>query len=405
MSDTRIAEFESTENSFMQAVDDITSERETEDGQGDDEDTTEDVADTDEDDGEEDLAEDDDEADDGEDDSEDDDDDEQDEDEEEEEAPETESVEPKVHKLTLEDGSQIEIKDNATIKMKVDGRYKRLSVADLKSNYNGKIKHDELIRTTSEAKKKATKELDRIKNETEEAVEHVKAISEAVTQGNIMGVLDMVARMTGTEPEATQQAWIDGVTGFLEKQEKMTEEERRAEARSYRLDAEIKEKERRLAKIGTKDDEAKAAKAVKAACEEYDLNKSDLKEAHTALLNRNESLKTQGKKPVEFSLDDIVTTALQYQSYREIQSVGEDLNLKLGDNDVMYLLKVAEAEEQKKGARLNEKDYATLINKYAGKEIEKLSRKVGAKKAKTTPKRKKTKNVKKMTRSSQIWDV
>ena len=74
---------------------------------------------------------------------------------------------PKTYSVTASDGSQVKLKDDATVKIKVDGSFQRVAVSDLVSNYNGHVKYDELIRRSAEAESKASEKLDQIKVEDE----------------------------------------------------------------------------------------------------------------------------------------------------------------------------------------------------------------------------------------------
>lgn len=395
-----VTDFEANSDVFMEAVaDEVAGQEKGESDEIEDQDTFEDIDEDDSDSTDED---------DGEDDSEDSDDPDEEEDDETEEKPqkktEDESHPIKSYKATLEDGTQVELKDNTSLKLKVDGKYKRVTIKDLKDNYNGNVKHDELIRRSSAAEKASISRLSQINAEASLTKERTEQVSKAITSGNVMEALSVIAQLQGEDPSKVMDAWVNGLTSFLEDFESKTPEQRASESKRYKLDAEIKAKEQRLAKLTETDAEKQARVAVENACIKHDLSKQELAEAHQALINRNKTLEAGGQKPVNFFLEDVVTLALDYQAFAEIQNAAEDLNVKLEQKEINYLLALAKAQEKKNGARLIDKDYIALINKYADKEIKTLSRKVGAKIAKTSPKKNK-KQFKEVKRDSQIWDI
>jgi hypothetical protein len=323
--------------------------------------------------------------------------------EDEEEDDEGEKKPSKAQTLTLPDGAQYKVTDDATIKIKVDGRYEKVSVGDLKQNYNGKVKSDEIIRRSSEAQKAAETKLAAIKAEDEQIRGHVAELSQAISKGGVMEALSVVAQMEGKDAGKVIEDWVSGLTTFINDWGSLSEQERESKVNAYKLSSEVKGLEAKRNRIKEEATKAETDRAIAQACEEHGLTKEELKDAYTALETRNAKLKEAGRAGIEFTLSDVVSTALDFGSYDSITRIAEDSKITLSEADINYLMTLSKTEEKKKGTRLIDDDYVKLIKGYAKKEITDLNRKVVAPKpAKTTPKSKKKAVT--VTRESQLWD-
>lgn len=411
MVDPNIREFETHDNSFMDAVSDAEAEALTENLEDDVEESE-----PEEEEGEEEEQEDDrdaDESDDDESDDEEEEDEEPDEDEDEEEddseAKEKVEEEVKTYKATKSDGSQLEIEDDTTLKIKVDGKFKRVSVRELKDNYNGEVKHEELLRRTSEARKRAEAELSELESKTSRTRSVLNRINAAITKGNVIESMGLIAELSGQDSAELMDSWANGLGGFIQQYATMSDEEREKFIKSHKLDSELKSKEQRAKEMQENDQKKAAKQFIDKAKEEYELEDEEINNAYQGLVNQNEALKQKGQKPINFSLNDIVLLALDYKTYNGIRDVAEAHDIELTEKDSHYLLKLAQAEEAHLGRRLKEKDVKNLISKHVKKELKDLSRKVGAKKAKTSPKSKrktkKRKKLKEISRDSQVWEI
>lgn len=315
-----------------------------------------------------------------------------------------ESSEPKAksktYSLTMEDGAQVKVQDDATLKIKVDGSYKRVSVSDLVRDYNGQIKYDELIRRSAESEKEAKTQLDAIKAEDEQLREQVKSLSSAISEGGVMEALAVIAEMEGSEPEKIIDSWVNGLTTFLTEWSGLDGEQREDKVKRFKLNNEVKQLEAKRSKLSAQQQKEATEKAIQQAIDTYGVTRDQIQEAYHALA---EYAKRQDKDPDSITLSEVVSTAMEFESMDHLVSAGEDLGVELDDSDVRYLVSMSRAQEQKTGTRLSKDDYVKLIKAYAKEEIESLSRKVEAPKRTTTPKSKEDKEIE-VTRTSQIWD-
>jgi hypothetical protein len=316
-------------------------------------------------------------------------------------------VEPeaKIHVATLPDGSQVDLPDTTTIKIKVDGKFQRISIKDLKTDFNGKVKHSELIRQASESNKTLESKLQSIESENTRVKNLTKSFLEGVTKGDFFEAMGVIAEMTNEDVQETIQAAIEGLTAAIEDISGLSPEQVQDRANRYKLDVELRKKQAKLSKYEEQDAVKAAIEQKKQYCEKLGLEESQMNEAYHALAKRNANLEAEGKKSINFTMDDIAVLAMEYQTYDGFLSVADEHEIELSKEDINYLMDLAKAEERKNGSRLNEKDYVRLISTYANKQIEKLDRKVGATTAKTTPKKKKKVEEREIARTSQIWDI
>lgn len=337
------------------------------------------------------------------------DDDEEEEEEEEEADEEEEEVKAKpskLHTMTLEDGSQVKVSDEALIKIKVDGRFEKVKFSDLKSGYNGKVKSDEIIRRSSEAQKEAQSRLDAIKQEDERIRGHVKELSSAISKGGVMEALGIIAQMEGKSSSEVIKDWVSGLTTFVQEWDGLSDEERKAKVSKFELESEVKGLEAKKKRLSEDQQNQEMETQIKQACETHGVTREELKDAYEALEKRALQLKEAGKPVTEVTLDDVVATTIDFKVYDGLTVAAEELNVKLKNADINYLMTEVKESIKDKGGRLDTLDYVKLIKQYAKKELADLSRKVPAvKSAKTTPKSKKKEKVISLTRESDIWNV
>lgn len=311
----------------------------------------------------------------------------------------------KQYTATLEDGSQVKLQDNATIKLKVDGKFKRVSLRDLASDFNGRVKHDELIRRGAEKSKQLESQVLRLEGESKRARDLTQDLITGITQGDLIKAMGVIAEMTNNEdPEKLLQEALTGIGNAVERISGMSAEEIEKEARSYKLDTELKKKQAKL-DLSTREDQIAAAKARKLElCNELGLAEAEMNGAYLALVDRNKELETQGRKKIEFTLEDVATLALEYRHLEAIEQLIEKHELEFEDQDINNLIDLSKIQAKRTPKGLTEADYVRILNNYANKEIEVLDRKVG--KAKTTPKSKKVESkVREVSNISDVWGI
>lgn len=315
-------------------------------------------------------------------------------------APETK---PKKIKLTLADGTQVDADTATSLKLKVDGKYQRVTIAELTSDYNGKIKSDELIRRNSELQKEAKQVL----ADTEARNEELKRVNSnmlaALTKGDLLEAIALLPGITEEKADEMLQGVIEGMTNFVEEFSGLTQAERNSKVERFRTQQELARlKKERDDMKSSKDREAKEA-AIEKACETNGIDREHFDMALQASINWNARLKEAGHPEQPITVNSVIALHYEFEDDKSIRAEAEELGVTLEDSDVDYLVSLAAAERKKKGSGLSEKDYIRLIRLLHKKETEKLSRKVGASTAKTTPKSKKKTKEKDITRIEQIW--
>jgi hypothetical protein len=332
--------------------------------------------------------------------------DDDDEDEEEEEEEPEEKPKSKLYTATLPDGSQVKLTDNATVKIKVNGKFQRVAVGDLTSAYNGNIKHDELIRRSAEKTKELETRLSIEKAESEKARELTKAFLSGVTKGDLIEAMAVVAEMTG-EGDANKvlNDALLGIGKAIDELAGMTPAEIEKRSKAHKLEAEYKKKERRLQEMDNKEAIAQAKAEKEALKEQLGLEEEEMLRAYNALNERNLAIQKEGKTPPKFTMNDIATLAVEYRHYNALSEVAKKSELELSGDDVNNLIEMAKIRARKERRWLTKKEYVQILSGYANKEIESVDRKVSTK-PKTTPKSKEKKKtaVKTISRLSELWD-
>lgn len=318
-------------------------------------------------------------------------------------AKETEKV--KHFTATLDDGSQVKLTNSSTLKVKVDGKFKRVAVQDLVSDYNGRIKHDELIRRASENEKELTRKLRASEETSIRAKELTKSFVEGITKGDLIEAISLVGEMTGEkDTEGLLNRFISGLGKAIEDVSTLSEDELKTRAKAYKTNSELKKSEARLGKLN-QEEQVKAARVYKKQLSEHlQIEESELDNAYHAYSKTNEERKARGEEPVDFTWEDIATLALEYRHYASITNLIEEHELELEQDDINNLIDEAKIKARRLGRHPNQNEYRQLISGYANKELETIDRKVGTQK--TTPKGKKNDAPKaiEIKRISEVWD-
>lgn len=282
---------------------------------------------------------------------------------------------PKLYTVTNEDGTQLKLAEDTTIKYKENGKFVRRKLSEILSIKNGEIKHDELIRRASERAKKAEEEDERTKELT-------KSFHEGITKGDLLEAMGVLGEMTGEDSQKLLFDFVEGLNKVIDNLQGKTREQLEAEATAYKSQAELKKRERTI----NQKEEAQRIQEVKAEkiriAKELALEPELMDDAYGALVQRNKQLEEAGKQPINFSMNDIADVAVEFQVYSGIKEIAEAHDVELDRDDYNYLIDRAKIERRKKKGCLKSEDYVNLISEHAGKE---LSRKVGSK-DKTTPK-------------------
>jgi len=314
----------------------------------------------------------------------------------------------KVYTATLPDGSQVKLTDEATVKIKVDGKFQRVAVKDLTSAYNGNVKHDELIRRGAEKVKEL--ELQSAKSIAE--TQRIRALSKAflagATKGDLIEAMSVVAELTNEkDPQKLINDFITGIGKAVDQYAVMSPEEVERRARDYKVNAELQKKERKLRDIEAREKIEEAKRVKEEIKKELNLEESDMKQAYDALNARNEALVKEGRQALQFSLKDVGVLAVDYKHYDNLNGLVKKHKIEATTADINNLIDIANIESKKLGRWPTKKDYLRILQNYANKEIQSISRKVGST-AKTTPKNAKKKNrnepEKVINRISSIWD-
>ena len=316
----------------------------------------------------------------------------------------------KKYKATLADGTQVEVADDTTVKLKVDGKFQRVPLKDLKDNYNGAIKHDELIRRSAEANKELSERVALAEAETAKVQRLTGAFLEGVTKGDLFEAMGVINEMLPNSDKSVKEQiaeLVNGLGNAWDGLANLTPEQIQANADEYQAKAELRRRESKV-ESAERREQIRVAKARKAElCAEHGLEESDMNEAYKALAARNESLQQKGQNPINFTVEDVATVAVEFQMFDGFKGVADAHEIELKPEDVNYLIDRGKLEERKLGSRLGQKDYVRLLSNYANKELEALSRKVSnGSNRKTTPKRNnKKQTTKEIVRTSQIWDI
>ena len=420
MAEKSVGEFMVVDNNFMNAVDDASDKMAAEamERAEEKEESREDVSDAE---GLEELEEDghsseeEEDSDDDEDEeeteaSEESDDEEQDEEDEGEDDSEKAPRKAKKYLATLSDGTRVDLTDDTTIKIKVNGKFEKVPLETLKEKYNGEVKHEELIRRQSENTKKLESELSRARSETEQVRNYTKSFMEGVTKGDFIEAMGVIAEMSGeSDVNKVVTEAVNGIAKAIEEMGSMSQDELTKRAEAYKKNSELSKRERAL----SEKERAELVKAQRAEvnrlAEANKIEVSDMQSAYQALVARNEELKQGGQNPVNFTVQDVADVAVEYKIQDEFLSLSEKHKVDLSSDDLRYLRSRAKLEWSKTGGSLKENDYVRLLSEYGNKELGELSRKVSTNGAKTSPKRngssKRTskKKVKSIVRDADLW--
>lgn len=307
-----------------------------------------------------------------------------------------EPEEVRFYSAKLTSGETLEIPDDATFKVKVNGRFRTVTFKDLKNHHAGQVAWDSKYQELAKERQKIRTEIENHERGLRLLNHHVAKMTEAAQGGDIETTIRLLGDMMGRDPREIMDTYLEGFEKFYSEMSDMTEEQREL----YLLKKRQQYKEEQDQKKSDEDKKQEEALALARELEEYqqkyDILDSELTEAFEALVE------SKGGEASQVTVPEIVSLALDSRILSNVDTAAQEVGVKLDDENRWYAFSVIKASEDRGGTPLELADYVEIIrasfgddeNVVEGKAGETLSRKVAQSgKTSTTPKRNQQKPV------------
>lgn len=333
------------------------------------------------------------------------------------------AVKLKNYRLTLPDGSQVKVTDDATFKIKENGKFVRRSVQELIQAQNENIKNDEIRRRESEEVKRLQSIANQSEQREKKVRELVKSFSTGITKGNLLEALGAIRQIEAVEEgqsltENELQAYViqalNGMTKGIREATSKDPETLRREVEAYNTELRLKAARAETEEL-TRAQKIEAAKQEKRrVAESLRIKEDDMLPAYEALVELNKELEAQGQNPRNFTIEDVGILVVDSNLSENFKKLAKANGVELDPEDLRDMIQIGRRQREKAQAELSQKDYRRILQNYATKEIKAISRNLGdspdvrmnGSSKKSNPKRQRSKNkktVKEITRTSQAW--
>ena len=276
---------------------------------------------------------------------------------------------------------------NTTFKKKIDGKIQDVKLSDVLDEYSGRFAVKERFAESNKIKQKSEHVLSQV-GEREYGLKKVATqFLNAMSNGNTRDAIDVLCEFTGQDPGELWQNVVKSQRTTAEKLTQMSDEE--YQAHEAKEDAQYWQRKSQVGQDNQADQALRARKSE--AQEKHGLNDDEMKGAYQILLD----MKGKGEYNQELTLDDVVSTALDYRIYGDIDAaVKEHLPDKIGDSEFYQ-----EIFRDTKQHNLTNDDWISILKEIKKNEAvtSKLTKNA---EANTSP----TKGQKKATKSGTVDD-
>lgn len=309
---------------------------------------------------------------------------------------------PKVYKITDRNGNVVEIDDNTSIKMQVDGKFVRVPVKDLKQDYNGRKAWDSRLQEATKLQKETAKNYEALQTYTQNLKANIEGIGKGFNEGDIFKVIEALSEIQGVDPVENLSLYIDGMNKFYTEYASKPEAERVAFLATKRMGLVEKKANQRVENLTKAQEREKIAADIAEAKAKHGISQDELSKAFEVLAEERKTPEEINK----ISLPDVVGLVLSARIVDNINEAAKEVGITLSEEDQRQLHRTFYSEEIEGGNPLELSDYVEILSTYANKGKKPqptVSRKASDKDRQATPK----KENKPVTAKSiqDLWDI
>lgn len=222
----------------------------------------------------------------------------------------------------------VEVDEDSTVKVKVDGKLEAIPIKEALANYSGKVAWEKRFNEVAKLRKEVESEKKSIDTDKSKTQELVNTLHNGLAQGDLFGVVSGLLDMAGLSSKVSAQDYVRDLRKSLlqhaQQISSMTPEQLEMielrEARDYdrkRLDSLAKQREREQAEMALKRREAELLKQNAISEEEYE----ELREQVSGIIRAN------GGDPEKIVTPEfLVQHKKSVADYRTVQEIASEID-------------------------------------------------------------------------------
>ena len=234
-------------------------------------------------------------------------------------------------------GKQYEIPENLEIKTKVDGKWEKPTLQELKDNYSGKVAYDKKFSELGEESKAFKQEAQKHYQEIEALTGHLRTIRELTDKGlageeDVLSGMNYLLDLMGINTVQYNKAVFNRMASELDVYSEMTEAEREAHWVKKENEYLVKQQESLRSRSKEEQTQAEFQNRVKSLREAHGISEEDYVSAQEDLIAEGvENItpemvaKAASLKPLLIQADDLIDPYLDQLSDKE----ADDLSVEI----------------------------------------------------------------------------
>lgn len=222
---------------------------------------------------------------------------------------------------------ELEIEEDATIKVKVDGKVEEIPLKEALNNYSGKVAWDKRFNEVAKARREVEQYKRAFEAEKQQTEELVNSLHQGLTNGDLFGTVANLINLSGSklDPQAYVRDLRKTLIQHAQQISQLTPEQiellELREAREFerkRYDSLAKQREREQAEVSLRAREAKLLEEAKLSEDEY----ADLREQILNLAQAN------GKKldPKVLTPEFVIDYKKRVDDYKVVQEAANEVD-------------------------------------------------------------------------------
>lgn len=274
-------------------------------------------------------------------------------------------------------GDEIEIPGDAVLRIKANGKFRRVTIEDLKNNYAGQVAWDEKIRAANSLKKKMEEQ--ELKDAqlvalAKESLEHSK-------KGDIGPAIEALGEIMGLEPGELFNNYVNAFNVFFGELLDRDEAGQAAYLAQKRADAVQYRANRTLSQAKAMESARKLTSELQTFQQKYSVEDEELESAYGAVLKKYDGDKKQ------VTVKEVTELTLNRRILNNIVDAADELEVELSEEDQISLWKMVKSVDED-GTKIPAHEYVNIVKEsLEGDAAAQLKRRMS--KSKKKPKGKK----------------
>lgn len=279
--------------------------------------------------------------------------------------------------LTLVDGDkQVEVQDNATLEVTIDGKKEKVSIKDLRDNYSGKVAYDRKFTQLSQERKAFKDDVDSVDRK-------LAKIFGTMKKDWVRGLQELYDMAGEKLPDGKtpEEYFTAQAVAAMQEIEKLTPEQRTLKAERAKLEVEKEEWESDKTKKDSEKTAEENVKYVESQCAKFEVNAEVFNKTWERLKTAGEAMVKDGKanplvKMTSKELTDLTLGRVKLDEHEEsIQKLAKEIDPSISSKDFKDIREILQEHEKSTGKLTTKEEIDFVIREVLGKPAKKAATK------------------------------